>query len=125
MVFLMDFKWWEVVILSDGHTRSLYCLRELIFGKCLGTEILLRETVEVNLRSVSDLSRFEHLGGAQLCLFFQPTKRVLLDSNSVTRARDQAPMHSFMKAVSLMSSYFLNFNPQRDGKYREDDETYF
>lgn len=49
----MDFKWWEVVLFSDGHTRSLR--EKLIFGKCLGTEILFRETVEVNLLDLSQI----------------------------------------------------------------------
>lgn len=79
-----------------------------------------------SVRSVSDLSSFEHLGGAQPCLFFQPEKRV--SYSSVTRVRDQAPMHSLAKAVSLMSSYSLNslnFHPQGDEEYREPRETYF
>lgn len=77
-----------------------------------------------SVRSVSDVSGFELLGGGEPCLFFQPQKRV--SYSSVTRVRDQAPMHSLAKAVSLMSSYslHLNFHPQGYEEYRESRETY-
>lgn len=42
--------------------------------------------------------------------------------------RDQAPMHSLAKTVSLMSYYSLhslNFHPQGEEKYRESHETCF
>jgi len=58
--------------------------------------------------------------------FLQTKKRV--SYISVSRVRDQAPMHSLTKAVSLTSSYSLhslNFCPQGDEEFRESSETYF
>lgn len=100
-------KWWQVIPLSNGHTRSLFCLRDKPLRRCLGIWILLREAEEVNLWDLSVRVALSIWVVSNPAFSSIQKKGVLQLSDYVKRSRSCAqPCESCFSNVVLFFAFF-------------------